>query len=147
MSRAVEVEIPKSCHAILSGNMMGTMSTLRKKDGLISTNPVGYVWDGQRIRVSTLKSHVKYQNLLANPTITFCVISRENITQYIEIRGNATIEDDSDRSFFRRQYLEGTGGQEPPDDLDPPDAERVVITIHPEQVSSPTIHGGRFDKK
>ena len=41
--------------------------------------------------------------------------------------------------------IENSGGDEPPADMDPPDAERVIITIHPQQVSSPTLYGGRFD--
>ena len=66
--------------------------------------------------------------------------------EYVELRGFATIEDDTDRSFARRQFFEGSGGKEPPADMDPPEAERVIITIHPQQVSSPTLYGGRFDK-
>ena len=55
-----------------------------------------------------------------------------------------TIEDDTDRSFFRKQFRAGAG-VDPPDDLDPPAARRVVITIFAENVSSPELYGGRFD--
>jgi hypothetical protein len=44
---------------------------------------------------------------------------------------------------MRRQFKRGAG-TEPPDDLDPPGAERVIITIHPVQVSSPILYSGRF---
>ncbi len=143
-----EVEIPEHCHEILKGATVGTISTIRVKDGLISTNPVGYVWDGKQLRISTLKSRVKCKNLVANPTVAFCVVSVKDLTQYVEIRGHATIEDDdADNSFFRRQFFEGTAGEEPPDDLDPPGSQRVILTIHPEQVSSPAMYGGRFEEK
>ncbi|MBW2269225.1 MAG: pyridoxamine 5'-phosphate oxidase family protein [Deltaproteobacteria bacterium] len=147
MSQESEIAIPESCHEILSDNTEGTLSTLRKKDGLISSNPVGFVWDGQRVRISTLKSRVKYRNLIANPLVTLCVVSHRDLMQYVEIRGHASIEEDPNGSFFREQYRRGTGGLEPPEGIDPPDAERVTITIHPRQVSSPSLYAGRLDQK
>jgi hypothetical protein len=64
---------------------------------------------------------------------------------YIEVRGHATLEDDPDRSFFRRQFMRGMGGEEPPADLDPPGSERVIVVIRPTQVSAPKVYGSRFD--
>ena len=138
------VAITDHCRQILADGYYGTLTTIRHKDGLLSTNPVGYVWDGERVRISTLKSRVKYRNLAANPAMAFCVVSPQDITQYVELRGRATLDDDLDRSFFREQFRRGMGGVEPPPDLDPPDAERVIITLHPQQVSSPTLYGGRL---
>ena len=142
-----EVTIPEHKHKLLEENFFGVMSTLRAKDELISSNPVGYVWDGQRIRVSTLKSRVKYLNLQADSRIAFCVVSNTHVMDYVEIRGRATLEDDPDHSFSREQFRRGTGGEEPPADMDPPGAERVIITIHPLQVSAPTLYDGRFDDR
>jgi PPOX class probable F420-dependent enzyme len=141
-----KISIPEGNHALLEKSRFGLMTTIRQKDGLISTNPVGFVWNGEYIRVSTLKSRVKYKNLLADPRISFCVVSSEDIMDYLEIRGVATLDDDPDQSFSRQQFIEGSGGQEPPEDMDPPGAERVIITIQPQQVSSPTLYGGRFEK-
>ncbi len=147
MEMPEEVAIPEHKHELLAESIFGMMSTIRARDGLISTNPVGYVWDGQRIRVSSLKSRIKYQNLLADPRITFCVISSTHIMNYVEIRGHATLEDDLDRSFSREQFMRASAGEEPPEDMDPPDGERIIITIHPQQVSAPTLYGGRFDER
>ncbi len=141
-----DIEIPESNHALLEKSAFAMLSTIRHKDALISTNPVGFVWDGQCIRISTLKSRLKYQNIAADPRISLCVISTKNIMDYVEIRGVATLDDDPDCAFSRRQFMEGTGGMEPPEDMDPPGAERVIITIHPKQISSPTLYEGRFDK-
>ena len=74
MSDTNEIEIPEAHAAILAANTFGVVSTLREKDGLISTNPVSYVWDGECVRISTIKGRVKYANLLANPMVTFCVV-------------------------------------------------------------------------
>ena len=90
-----------------------------------------------------MNNRVKYTNLQANPLVSFCLVSQHNVMEYIEIRGYATLGDDSDRSFFRQQYQLGAGADQPAD-LDPPGSQHIVITIHPQQVSSPTLYGGRF---
>ena len=142
MSDTIEIQIPQAHHEILAANSWGLMSTLRHKDGLISTNPVSYLWDGECVRISTIKTRVKYDNLLANPLVTLCA----DHTKYVEVRGYATIEEDPDRSFLRRVFMEGSGGVEPPDDLDAPGTERVIVRIHPHQSSSPLLYGGRFSR-
>ena len=145
MPKATAVSIPDSYHNMLAQGRFGILSTLRHSDGFISSNPVGYVWDGEHIRISSLKSRVKYANLQANPMLSFCLVSQHNVMEYIEIRGHATLEDDDDRSFFRQQYQLGAG-EDPPEDLDAAGARRIIITIHPQQISSPTLYGGRFNK-
>jgi PPOX class probable F420-dependent enzyme len=130
---------------LLRSTFFGMLSTIRHTDRLISTNPVGFVWDGESIRISTLKSRLKYRNVLANPLAAFCVISPKNPMSYVEVRGHAAVHDDPDRSFARLQFMTGSGGQEPPADMDAPHAERVIIQLLPHQVSSPKLYGGRFD--
>lgn len=142
-----EIEIPERHKELLAANSYGLISTIRHKDGLISTNPVSYVWDGECVRISTLKSRKKYENLAANPLVTFCVPHHADHMKYVELRGVASIEEDPDRSFLNRQFRETSGGAEAPADLDPPDSERVILRIHPHQSSSPTLYGGRFDRK
>lgn len=143
-----EIEIPETCYELVSNNHIGMMSVFRHGVGFISTTPVGYLWD-ERIRVSTLKSRMKYKHLFTDPRITFCIVSRLDIKNYIEIRGHATLEDDPGHSFWGRQFMEESRimreieDEEPPEDLDPADAERAIITIHPEQI---TLYGGRLKK-
>lgn len=146
MPRSKTVEIPESSRQILDANGLGILTTIRAKDGLPSSNPVGYVWDGQAVGISTIASRIKYKNILANPTVAFCVVDREDHTRYVELRGWATLEADPDRSFLDRQFRRQSGGQGAPKDLDGPDEKRFVIWIHPEQVSSPVLYGGRFKK-
>ena len=146
MSSSNEVEIPETGRALLDANSLGILTTIRHSDGRLSSNPVGYVWDGESLRSSTLKSRMKYKNLVANPMVTFCVVDQHDLTRYIELRGYASLEDDPDRSFLRLQFRRQSGGEEAPANLDPPGEERVTIRIHPEQVSSPVLYGGRFAK-
>ena len=139
-----EIPIPEAHHETLESTTIALMSTIRHKDGLISTNPVGFVWDGESIRISTTKDRVKYRNLVANPNITFCAVDPVNPMKYVEIRGTASLTDDTDKSFLETTFT--SAGMEMPDDLEPPETERVVIRIHPEQCSSPVLYGGRFDR-
>ncbi|MCB1696259.1 MAG: PPOX class F420-dependent oxidoreductase [Halioglobus sp.] len=144
MSKRIDVEIPGQYHAFLDKHFLAMLTTIRT-DGMLSTNPIGYVWDGRRIRVSTLKSRMKCRNILRDDRVCFCVQSPTNPMNYLEVRGHATVIDDPDRSFFREQFMRGMDSEEPPANLDPPDAERVIIVIHPHQVSAPKIYGDRFD--
>lgn len=144
MARSKTVEIPESSRKILDANSLGILTTIRAQDGLPSSNPVGYVWDGESVGISTIASRVKYRNLLANPAVAFCVVDHEDHTRYVELRGWATLEPDLDRSFLDRQFRRQSGGQGAPADLDAPNERRFVIRIHPEQVSSPVLYGGRF---
>ena len=140
-----QVSFPESHLDILENEMQAMLSTIRHKDGLISTNPVMFDWDGEFIRISSLKQRVKYKNLLTNPSITFCVVSSKDPTRYIEVRGHAELIDDDDSSIFLGFWKKQTGMDEFPFDDD--NAQRVVIKIIPEQISSPLLYGGKLSAK
>jgi PPOX class probable F420-dependent enzyme len=140
-----EATIPATHVGILDTAMMATVSTISHKDGLISTNPVGFDWNGEYVRLSTLKSRVKYRNLLANPQITFCTVDPKMPTRYVEIRGYAEVYEDP-AGALNRKLFSRMSGKEWPQDLDDPGAERVIVKIIPTQVSAPTMYGGRLDR-
>lgn len=137
--------IPDTHIGLVEASPYALLSTLRQSDGLLSVNPVGYTFDGQCFRISTLKSRVKYRNLQADPRASLCIVDPNDITVYIEVRGHVTLEDDPDRSYMAFQFRNKMGVN-PPDDLDPPESERAIIVLRPEQVSTPTLYGGRFGK-
>ncbi len=140
-----EVAIDEKYHAFLDTHFLAMLTTMRA-DGMLSTNPVGYVWDGKHIMVSTLRSRMKAKNIEGDSRVCFCVQSPTNPMDYVEVRGHATLVEDADRSFFRRQYQRGMGEQEePPEGMDPPGSERVIVVIHPVKVSAPKVYGGLFD--
>jgi PPOX class probable F420-dependent enzyme len=139
-----EAPIPDTHVGILETALLATVSTSSHQDGLISTNPVGFDWDGAHVRLSTLKSRVKYRNLLANPQVTFCAVDPELPTRYIEIRGYAEISEDLERTLSRKMLRRMSGKEL---DLDEPGAERVIIKIIPTQVSTPTLYVGRLDQR
>lgn len=130
---------------ILKTTFIALFSTIRHKDGYISTNPVNYFWNGEAFEISTLKNRVKYLNLVAQPQATLCVVSPRDFMKYVEVRGRVELKEDPDRSLMQAGFRRVTG-IDPPADLDPPGSERVMIYLYPEQVSSPAVYGGRFDK-
>ena len=137
-----EAPIPESHVGILENALLAVISTISYKDGLISTNPVGFDWDGDYVRISTLKSRVKYRNLLSNAQITFCAVDPAMGTRYIEIRGYAEISDDPEKSLAKKI----AGGSWTPE-MDGTGAERVIIKIVPTQVSTPMLYGGQLDQR
>jgi len=143
MTEASEAPIAEEHHDLLEGEALGTLSTVRP-DGMLSSNPVGFLFQGGSVRISTLRERFKVRNIAADPRVAFVVQSTTNPLRYVELRGTASISEDPDRSFFRAQFRAGAG-VDPPDDVDPPEAQRVVLTLHPQKVSAPQLYGGRFD--
>jgi hypothetical protein len=141
-----EAPIPDTHVDILETALLAMLSTISHRDGLISTNPMGFDWDGEYVRLSTLKSRMKYRNLLGNPQLTFCAVDPKLPSRYIEIRGYGEMSDDPEGTLNRKLFSRISGKEWPPD-LDEAGAERVIIKIIPTQVSTPTIYGGRFDKR
>ena len=128
--------IPETHHDILVDRPTGHLATLRP-DGRLSVNPVSLMWDGEHVRVSTLKSRKKYRNLRHDSRVAISIPHRNNPNRYVEIRGIAELTDDTDRSFVNSMAQHYMGVDEYP--FDKPGDERVTITIHAEQVSFPEL--------
>jgi PPOX class probable F420-dependent enzyme len=145
MSDAGQSLIKPQHEAILATTPIGCLTTVRHNDGRVSTNPVSFLWNGEQFEISTLKGRMKYRNLMADPQAALCVVSARDPMHYVEVRGTVRIQDDPDRVLFAEHFRRTSGGVEPPAGLDPPDAERVMLFLTPEQVSSPTMYGGQLD--
>lgn len=139
------VQLSERGERLLKRATHGVLTTVRHRDGLLSANPVGYTWDGETIRISTLTSRVKHRNVVEDPRVALCVVSLKDPTHYLELRGRARVEPDPGGAYAREQFR-AIAGQEPPDDLDPPGSERVILAFEPEQLSAPRIYDGRFDE-
>ncbi len=130
------VPIPDRVKPLLLGKPIAFMTTMRP-DGAMSTNPVAVVYDGERVRVSTVVGRRKVRNLDLDSRVTLCVVQPDNLNRYVEIRGHAVVEPDADRAFvdaLAKQYM---GVDRYP--FDQPGDQRVVVTIIAEQVSCPDI--------
>lgn len=129
-------QIPESHFDILESKCSPVVCTVRA-DGLLSAHPVSIVWDGKFIRFSTLKDRMKYKNLVADSRVTLCIIHPDNDLHYIEVRGHAVMEDDTDLSFVNSIAKKYMGLEKFPFDL--PGVERITITVHPDQISTPVM--------
>jgi PPOX class probable F420-dependent enzyme len=125
-------QIPERVHDILHDKPTGYLATMRP-DGRLSVNPVALMFDGEHVRVSTVASRRKVRNLRLDDRCAIAVAHRNNPNRYVEIRGRAEIEPDADRAFVNAMAHHYMGVDEYPFDRDRD--ERVVITIHAEQVS------------
>ena len=128
--------IPDNARSVFDGRPVAFVTTMRP-DGFLSTNPMAVVLDGDRIRLSTVTNRKKFHNLLADDRITVCVIQTSNANRYVEVRGRAVIEPDTDRAFIdhiARRYMDADRYP-----FDQTGDERVVITVIAEQISCPAI--------
>jgi hypothetical protein len=105
-----EAPIPDTHVGILETALLATVSTISPKDGLISTNPVSFDWDGEYVRLSTLKSRVKHRNLVANPLVTF-------------LRGRPEYADALHRDPRLRANKRRPGMHTEPEDVSPPERQ------------------------
>jgi PPOX class probable F420-dependent enzyme len=124
--------IPEEAREILDDLPTGHLASLRP-DGRLSVNPVALLFDGRHVQVSTCTNRAKYKNLAADPRVALSIPHRNNPNYYLELRGHVQIEPDTDRGFIDRIAQTYMGKERY--DLDPPEAERVVLTIIAEQVS------------
>lgn len=134
--RRAGVAYPERARPILTGTPIAFVTTMRP-DGHMSTNPVAMHFDGEVVRFSTVRDRKKVRNLTADDRITLCVVQTDNYNRYVEIRGRAVLEDDTDRTFIdsiARIYM---GADRYP--FDRPGDERVTVTVIPDQVSCPAI--------
>jgi len=136
-------KIPDSHMDILRAKCFAHVATVRP-DGQLSNHPVCLIWDGEYVRFSTIKARKKYRNLLADPRISMSIPDPNNSWHYLEIRGEASLSDDLDRSFINqiaRKYMEQDEYS-----FDAPGDERVTVAIHVAQVSAGEVHAGRSDE-
>jgi PPOX class probable F420-dependent enzyme len=128
--------IPAGYHALLRGRCYAHAATLRA-DGLLSVHPVAILFDGERMRFSTLKSRGKFRNLSRDPRLSLSIIDPENPLRHLELRGRASWEDDAGRVFIdaiARHYFDRDTYP-----YDRPGAERVTVTLHIEQIAGPGV--------
>lgn len=130
--------IPDSHRDILQARGLSFVTTVRP-DGLLSVHPVSSIVEGEELRFSTLKDRGKVRNIRHDDRVSVCIPDPKNPLRFVELRGRACIEADSDRAFIDRIAREFMGVERYP--YDPPGAERVTIVVAIEQVWAPRVHG------
>jgi PPOX class probable F420-dependent enzyme len=122
-------QIPDS-HKDLLETQFATLATIGK-DGGPQLTEVWFLNDDGLLRLSLNTARLKTRNLIARPACSLLILDLENPYRYIDLRGTARIEPDSDYAFADRV------GAKYSSDLrqhDGPGDERVVVTIEPTNV-------------
>ena len=124
--------IPES-HVELVSQPHGCVISTVAPDGLVQSTAMWFLSDGGKIRFSLIGHRKKFRNLQANSACTFFLMNPKNMSNVIEVRGNAVMEPDADKAFVtkvRAQY----GADGPPSDG--PDDHRYVVTIEPTRINT-----------
>lgn len=123
-------EIPESHRDLLEKKGFAHIATIGPK-GEPQTQPVWYSWDGTNLLFSNTRGRQKFRNLSKDPRVAVSITDPDNPYRYLEIRGRATIEDDSDKVLIQDLGHKYTGQDYP----SPPEEQRVIIRIAPEHVT------------
>ena len=108
-------------------------------DGRPQLSAVWFLRDGDDVRVSLNTDRQKVANLRADPAVTLFVLDPVAPTRYLEIRGDALIEDDPDYAFASR-----VGAKYGVDlrTFDGDNPHRVVVTVRPARVRAVDMIAG-----
>jgi PPOX class probable F420-dependent enzyme len=109
----------------------------RKNDGPAMT-VVYYVMDGDDMLISTMAARGKALAVKRNPKVSICVLDEQWPLTYLQVYGDATIEEDFDQAVdVLRRVVDLMAGAEMPASKLPEiqrmarDEERVVIRVKP----------------
>lgn len=133
------LSVPDS-HRDLLGSDTAVLATIGP-DGRPQMTAVWFLADeeGNGIRLSLNSTRRKVRNLRANPAVGLFILDRTTPSRYLEIRGDADLEDDADYGFADRV------GNKYGVDLRLFDGEqqgRVVLTIRPSRVNAVDMAAG-----
>lgn len=121
--------IPEAA-ADLTAAPLATLSTIGP-DGRPQVSPLWFLFEEGRFRISLNTSRQKAKNLAATPVGTMVVLDPSGM-RYLEVRGDATIEADTDYAFADR-----VGAKYDADlrQMDNPGEQRVTVTFEPSRVN------------
>jgi PPOX class probable F420-dependent enzyme len=124
------ITIPASHRTLAEAPGVAALATLGA-DGYPQATAVWFLLDGDVIRTSLLRSRQKYRNLVRHPQATLFLIDPANPYRTLEVRGDVTLEEDTDLSLLKR--LLAHYGQTLETFAAPTD-NRVVLTLTPHRV-------------
>lgn len=123
--------IPETHDDLLAAPGVAVLSTAGS-DGVPQATAVWYLRDGDVIRTSLQTSRQKYRNIVKHPLATLFLLDPTNPYRTLEIRADATTEDDPDATFFDRVVRHY--GQDP-ETFPAPRDNRVILTLTPRKVN------------
>ncbi|MFD3439290.1 PPOX class F420-dependent oxidoreductase [Streptomyces sp. NPDC058685] len=130
----MSASLSASARAILDAPNPAVLATVQP-DGSPQTSVVWVARDGDDLVVSSQAGRVKDRNIAADPRVSLTVYDREDPLRYLEVRGTATITEDTGRRLaaLLAEAYEGKGAGEEYLEL-PPEVVRIEIRITPQRV-------------
>ncbi|WP_327685143.1 PPOX class F420-dependent oxidoreductase [Streptomyces sp. NBC_00467] len=130
----MSASLSTSARAILDAPNPAVLATVQP-DGSPQTSVVWVARDGDDLVISSQAGRVKDRNIAADPRVSLTVYDREDPLRYLEVRGTATITEDTGRRLAARlaEEYEGKGAGEEYLEL-PPEVVRIEIRITPQRV-------------
>lgn len=127
-------EIPSTHRDLLERAIVCHIATHRP-DGGLQSNPVWYLWDGNRVQISQTRSRQKMRNIEHDSAVALSITDPDNPYRYLEVRGEVDqIDEDPDRSFIdqlSQRYL-----NQSPYPYHQPGDQRVIVGIRPTATST-----------
>lgn len=125
-----DVTIPESHRDLIEAAGTATLSTVGA-DGYPQVTALWYLLDGGVVRTSLMTTRQKYKNMVAHPKATLFILDPANPYRGLEIRAEASFEEDPDLALFER--IVRHYGMDP-DTFPAPREGRVVLTLTPQRV-------------
>jgi PPOX class probable F420-dependent enzyme len=135
------VELNDTVRKLLDAPHPAVLSTLNP-DGSPQTSVVWVSRDGGDLLISTERGRAKARNAVRDPRVSLSVYDTSNHFRYVEIRGTATVTEDTGRAVTVRiaeEYAGPGAGQEYLDA--PPEQVRVVLRVTPTKVLGNAARG------
>ncbi|MFC7218824.1 PPOX class F420-dependent oxidoreductase [Streptomyces polyrhachis] len=128
------VEMNDTVRTLLDAPYPAVLSTLNP-DGGPQSSVVWVSRDGGELLVSTEQGRRKERNMLRDPRVSVTVFDLADPQLYVEIRGTATVTEDTGRAVAVRIAEEYIGPGAGKDYLEaPPEEVRVVVRITPTKI-------------
>ncbi len=108
-------------------------------DGRPQLSAVWFLTEDDEIRLSLSTSRQKVRNLRANPAITLFILDPAAPTRYLEVRGDAQVEDDPHYALADRVGRKYNANLR---DFDGEGATRVAVTLRPTRVNAIDLLAG-----
>lgn len=129
--------VPES-HRDLLDSDVAVLATVGS-DGRPQLSAVWFLAEEGKIRTSLNTSRQKVKNLQANPAVNLFLLDRAAPTRYLEIRGDAELEDDPEYEFASKVGAKYNADLRAYDGNDP---HRVVVTIKPTRINAVDMAAG-----
>ena len=125
--------IPESHADLIEKSQILTMAT-NGADGYPQVTAMWFLNDNGTIKVSLNTSRQKVKNMRRDPRVTLFFVDPENPYRTLEIRANATMEDDPDYAFA--DTIGAKYGGANLREMDKPGESRLIVTFEPVKVNT-----------